>query len=68
MKPKTFSRKLSLNKKTIAHLNGKEMKKAHGGYIPPDTRLCIATGSCPTNNTNAGGACCCGGDTTEVIC
>ena len=31
MKPKVFSKKLSLNKKTIAHLNGNDMKEAHGG-------------------------------------
>ena len=37
MKPKKFSRKLSLNKKTISHLNGKEMRYFHGGApsVPP---------------------------------
>jgi hypothetical protein len=31
MKSKKFSRKLSLNKKTIAHLIGDEMKYVYGG-------------------------------------
>ena len=32
MKSKTFSIKLSLNKKTIANLKNKEMKNVIGGY------------------------------------
>ncbi len=31
MKPKKFSKKLTLNKKTVAHLNGNEMTKVKGG-------------------------------------
>jgi len=66
MKPKKFSQRLSLNKKTIANLNWKDMKNVYGGdqrtkFCPPITR------SCPTNNS-VDLACCCGGDTTEVIC
>jgi bacteriocin-like protein len=33
MKAKTFSKKLVLNKKTIANLNNNEMKKINGGWI-----------------------------------
>ena len=31
MKTKNFSKKLSLNKKTVADLNNKEMQAIHGG-------------------------------------
>ena len=31
MKPKKLSKTLTLNKKTIAYLNGKELKKIKGG-------------------------------------
>jgi bacteriocin-like protein len=31
MKTKTFSKKLSLNKKTVANLNDKEMQGIYGG-------------------------------------
>lgn len=32
MKSKTFQKKLTLNKSTIAQLEGKEMKHANGGW------------------------------------
>lgn len=32
MKTKTFSKKLTLNKKTVADLRKKEMGKVHGGH------------------------------------
>jgi hypothetical protein len=35
MKQKKFKKTLVLNKKTIAHLNGKEMKAALGGAVIP---------------------------------
>jgi len=35
MKTKNFSKKLTLNKKTVAHLNEGELKNIHGGG--PDT-------------------------------
>jgi natural product precursor len=47
MKPKVFNKKIKLNKKTIAHLNGNEMKEVYGGDQPPKTRLCILTISQP---------------------
>lgn len=31
MKPKTFDRKLKLNRQTIAHLEEREMRRANGG-------------------------------------
>ena len=35
MKPKNFSKKLMLNKKTIVHLNGDQMKTLHArGDLP----------------------------------
>lgn len=43
MKPKTFHKKLNLNKKTIAKLDRKELKKINGGWIPtinPSYALC----------------------------
>jgi hypothetical protein len=33
MKQKKFPKKLSLNKKTVAHLNSEEMKAANGGKV-----------------------------------
>lgn len=33
MKSKQFSKKLTLNKKTIVHLNNDMMEKVYGGYI-----------------------------------
>lgn len=44
MKTKKFSKKLKLNKKTIADLPGNEMKGARGGIPyshPMATRCCI---------------------------
>jgi natural product precursor len=34
MKTKKFEKKLSLNKKTIAHLNNGDMKSLQGGDVP----------------------------------
>jgi len=42
MKTKKFNKRLSLNKKTIADLNGKEMKNAIGGVSGVDT-TCLET-------------------------
>ena len=51
MKSKKFSKKLSLNKKTIAHLTDNEKQAIQGGYspIPCQTDMC-PTGKirCPT--------------------
>jgi hypothetical protein len=33
MKPKTFNKKLLLKKSTIANLNHRQMKGAHGGNV-----------------------------------
>ncbi len=40
MKTKKFSKKLSLNKKTIADLNSNEMKEVHGGQLAIFTETC----------------------------
>jgi natural product precursor len=37
MKTKIFSKKLTLSKKTIAHLNDKEMKDVNGGWELTDS-------------------------------
>jgi len=69
MKPKVFSKKLKLNKKTIADLKGSEMKEVYGGDTAPgaptcDTCLCRITYICPptyiTNNSEVQGQCCIG--------
>ena len=43
MKPKNFNKRLTLNKKTVAHLNNKEMKNV-GGVNPSFDTWC--EGSC----------------------
>ena len=52
MKSKKFSKKLSLNKKTIARLNNNVMDKVYGGYWtkPFDTE-------CVTNCRNSDPCC-----------
>jgi hypothetical protein len=49
MKPKNFSKKLKLNKKTIASLNTGEMGVAYGGVTPPTLYLatCRPNFTCP---------------------
>ncbi len=50
MKIKKFNKRLSLNKKTIADLNNKEMKNLHGGGPVSeltDCPSCRATVCCP---------------------
>jgi hypothetical protein len=66
MKTKKFRKKLNLNKKTVANLNGKEMngvlagagKKASEDTIctscnPSVCTSCIETGCCPTDTCNS---------------
>jgi hypothetical protein len=51
MKTKKFSKKLQLNKKTIARLGNDEMMNAAGGEIRDSIIICPITwgqGSCPT--------------------
>lgn len=44
MKPKKFIGRLTLNKKTIANLNGNEMSALKGGQIfPTEERTCLIT-------------------------
>lgn len=44
MKTKTFNKRLVLNKKTVAHLNKKEMKGLHaGGGITSPTKCYMMT-------------------------
>ncbi len=54
MKQKRFGKKLSLNKKTIANLNLKEMKEVYGGI---NGSLRITACTCHTV-CSAPGACC----------
>ena len=42
MKQKMFDKKLSLNKKTIAHLDNGEMKEVYGGGLAPTGTSCTA--------------------------
>lgn len=56
MKPIEFSKKLRLNKKTIADLSSKEMKAANGGAEAPETDACVYTYTkcqtqCPSNGS-----------------
>ncbi len=59
MKPKKFSRKLGLNKKTIANLNNNEMLSANGGAVR--TIIQTACGICYTRS----GSCSQGEETCE---
>ena len=44
MKTKIFKKRLNLSKKTIAHLNGNQMKDAYGGEVPTiSIKVCIET-------------------------
>ncbi|MCU0284964.1 MAG: class I lanthipeptide [Acidobacteria bacterium] len=51
MKPKNFSKKLMLNKKTVVHLDNNEMNGANGGavtYTQDVNCLTYGKNSCPT--------------------
>lgn len=61
MKTKSFDRKLTLNKKTIADLNNGEKAGIHGGGIKPDISVIFEI--CPTEVT-----CCSGGGDSVYIC
>jgi hypothetical protein len=56
MKTKKFNKKLALNKKTVADLNGSDMDYAHGGGIPP-CELTQGHSTCPTADISCGGTC-----------
>lgn len=62
MKPKSLSKTLTFNKKTIAHLSSNDMQEAHGGA--PESKFftgcCPVTMEtwCPTNYSFGGGICC----------
>lgn len=43
MKTKVFNKKLSLNKKTVAHLKNDEMHNSKGGAIPTFYYTCVPT-------------------------
>jgi len=57
MKTKAFSKKLTLNKTTIAHLDNGEMKVIHGGirtalcpsWLKTDCDCLTIEPTCPTN-------------------
>jgi hypothetical protein len=49
MKPKTFEKKLSLNKKTIANLKDDELSHAVGGINEPPTEHTCMANTCPTD-------------------
>ncbi|MCP5105128.1 MAG: hypothetical protein GY950_17195 [bacterium] len=51
MKIKKFNKNLTLNKRTIAHLDRDDMKDARGGASTPDAW------SLPGCNTSVGGPC-----------
>lgn len=57
MKPRNFNKKLSLNKKTIAHLNNYDMKTLRGG-IDPVTHTCSEGKPCPDTYTQVPYATC----------
>lgn len=40
MKLKKLSKKLTLNKSTVAHLDSNKMSGVKGGWIPTDPRFC----------------------------
>ncbi len=70
MKPKKLSKKLSLNRKTIANLTGNVMTNVKGGGTITTVSLCetkctcidtICGNTCPTNC----GSCNCTGGCTE---
>lgn len=52
MKPKAFSKRLGLNKKTIANLVNTEMKRVHGGHDSSPT--CPIVTGCPPCPGTAG--------------
>jgi hypothetical protein len=57
MKSKKFSKKLFLNRKTVANLSGSDMGNLHGGEgFPATSRLCIETDPCicPSYYTDCG--------------
>jgi hypothetical protein len=65
MKAKTINRKLFLNKKTIADLNGSQMKHLKGGFknLPNPCANTDAISNCPSGFTcpsecSLGGICC----------
>lgn len=55
MKLKKFEKKLILNKKTIADLCNKEMKKVNAGINDP--KSFAVTGCCPTSGLCTGVVC-----------
>jgi hypothetical protein len=68
MKTKKFSKKLSLNKKTIAHLNDAHMTEVKGGEDTGQTGciLCAVTHTCQTCPTKCIGGTC--GGSTCICC
>lgn len=68
MKPRKLKGKLSLNKKTISHLDGGSMARLHGGALSTDPFCPIATDGpetvCQTNTCNALNTCNCTNDWT----
>jgi natural product precursor len=72
MKPKSFRKKLNLNKKTVANLNGREMGLLKGGMTTPgictvDGNTCPCADSaetnCPRSSAYPPGYC-----NTDTIC
>ncbi len=53
MKPKRPNKKLSLNKSTVADLNGREMKIVKGGCDYTQPQSCQSIRLCPTEFTCA---------------
>jgi len=60
MKTKIFNKKLSLNKKTVADLNNKEMQGVHGGAETVERTICITkcATDCPVCTITRCTVCC----------
>jgi hypothetical protein len=76
MKTKKFRKKLNLNKKTVANLNGKEMNGVLAGAGKKDSEVTICTSCnhtvCTSCNPTVCASCveteCCPTDTCNSIC
>lgn len=46
MKTKKFTKKLAINKNTVAHLDNSDMDNAKGGYVKTTIQWCISRRFC----------------------
>jgi len=68
MKTKKIDKKLSLNKKTVADLNGKEMNDAFGGISGPRACFTIVIITCGPNSCGPGNSNCLSDEGLACIC